>query len=245
MCYHYAIFRTAAEISDRYGIEPRSPRIIPDPDRYHVSGFDFPSLPVVYPDEGGGMSLSLMQWGLVPGWVKDEEQSRKIRQNTLNARGETADTKPSFRAAFRNRPCLVPATGYFEWLHHQGKKYPFFIFVPSLPLFSFAGIWDEWVDKTTGETISSFSIITCEANSFTAKIHNTKKRMPVILRQEDEMKWVETGNSALASRKDLLKPFDSTAMDAYSISRLITDRNRNSNVPEVIEPFVYPTVELP
>ena len=206
---------------------------------YHANGFNHNSLPAVYKDDKtSNLKLELMQWGLVPGWVKGEEQAKKIRSHTLNARGETVDSKPSFRGAFRYRPCLVPATGYFEWMHHKGQKFPFFIHVGGFPIVSFAGIWDEWVNDQTGEILHSFSIITCEANSLAARIHNTKKRMPVILEKENEDKWLELETDR-SVRKDLLKPFDPSAMDAYTISKLITNRNRNSNVAEVLEPFGY------
>lgn len=242
MCYHYSINKTAGEISERYKTDMRPPQINPDPVFYHVNGFTFDSLPVVYKNnETNQLKLEFMQWGLVPGWVKGEEKAREIRSLTLNARSETVGSKPSFRAAFRYRPCLVPATGYFEWMHKDGKKYPFLIHLPDEPCFSFAGIWEEWINEATGEILRSFSILTCEANSLTAKIHNTKKRMPVILEREDEGKWISAGHeSGVAERNQLLKPFDAERMDAYSIGRLISSRSLESNVPGVLEPVTYP-----
>ena len=210
---------------------------------YHSNGFNHNPLPAVYKgDEVGNLKLEFMQWGLVPGWVKGEGQAIKMRSHTLNARGETVDSKPSFRASFRTRPCLVPSVGYFEWMHHKGKKFPFFIHVKGFPIVSFAGIWDEWINEQTGEILRSFSIITCEANHLIARIHNTKKRMPVILEKVNEDKWLEL-ETEISLRKGLLKPFDPSKMKAYTISRLITDRNRNSNVPEVLEPYSYPELQ--
>jgi putative SOS response-associated peptidase YedK len=239
MCYHYSISKTADEIAGRYNITPRPPGINPDPVCYHANGFEFRSLPAVYQDNTkGDLKMDFMQWGLVPGWVKGEEQAQKIRQQTLNARAETVDTKPSFRFSFQNRPCLVPATGYFEWMHHGGKKFPFFISIPGTRIFSFAGVWDEWVNEQSGEILRSFSLITCEANSFTARIHNTKKRMPVILDEDSENQWLDIGQHT-TGRKALLKPFDSR-MKAYTIGRLITDRKHNSDSPEVLDPVIYP-----
>jgi putative SOS response-associated peptidase YedK len=240
MCYHYSISKTASEIATRYNIDLRFPEINPEPVYYHVNGFDFSLLPVVYKDNKSDyLKLELMQWGLVPGWVKGEEQAQKIRSRTLNARSETAGSKPSFRAAFRHRPCLVPASGYFEWMHHKGDKYPFFIHLTTSGIFSFAGIWEEWVNEFTGEILRSFSILTCDANSLAARIHNSKKRMPVILEIKHEKKWLSSG-SGTADRRQLLKPFDSEEMDAYSIGRLISSKGKNTNIPEVLDPFVYP-----
>ncbi len=244
MCYHYSIAKTANEIADRYKVNRRPPRINPDPVSYHVNGFEHPFLPVVYQDYNDNeLKLEFMQWGLVPGWVKGEGQAKKLRSGTLNARSETVDSRPSFRSAYKYRPCLVAATGYFEWMHHQGKKFPFFIYIPDTQIFSFAGIWDEWVNEHTGEILRSFSIITCKANSLTARIHNLKQRMPVILDSEIEKNWLEL-ETERSLRKGLLKPFDPSAMKANTISKLITDRNRNSNVPEVLESFSYPELQL-
>ncbi len=240
MCYHYSITKTASEIATRYNIDLRLPEINPEPVYYHVNGFEFSLLPVVYKDiKSDYLKLELMQWGLVPGWVKGEEQAQKIRSRTLNARSETADSKPSFRGAFRHRPCLVPATGYFEWMHHKGNKYPFFIHLTTPGIFSFAGIWEEWVNESTGEILRSFSILTCDANSLAARIHNSKKRMPVILESNHEKKWLSTG-SGTGDRRKLLKPYDTEGMDAYSIGRLIGSKGQNTNIPGVLDPVVYP-----
>ncbi len=239
MCYHYSISKTASEIATRYNIDLRLPEINPEPVYYHVNGFNHNLLPVVYKEFNSDyLKLELMQWGLVPGWVKGEEQAQKIRSRTLNARSETADSKPSFRAAFRYRPCLVPATGYFEWMHHNRNKYPFFIFLTAHSIFSFAGLWEEWINESTGEILRSFSILTCDANSLAARIHNSKKRMPVIIGKDHEETWVspcpDTGD-----RRQLLKPYDTEGMSAYSIGRLISSKGQNSNIPEVLDPVAY------
>ncbi|MGF1584480.1 MAG: SOS response-associated peptidase [Bacteroidales bacterium] len=240
MCYHYAIARTADEIALRYniGVKPRA--INPEPLFFHVNGFNYPLLPVVVQDGmSADMKLEFMQWGLVPGWVKGEEQAQKLRSVTLNARADTVHQKPSFRAAFRYRPCLVPATGYFEWMHYGNKKIPHYIFLPDTPVFSYAGIWEEWVNEQSGEILRSFSILTCDANELTSKIHNTKKRMPVILDQQSENLWFDN-DIRKNNPGQILKPFDAGRMKAHTISRLITSRNQNSNVPEVTEPVEYP-----
>ncbi len=239
MCYHYSINKTATEIAERYNILPRLPQIDPFPVHYHTNGFDHEYLPIVLQNvKEGDLNIDFMQWGMVPAWVKGEEHASGIRSKTLNARYETIDVKPSFKHAFKYRPCLVPATGYFEWMHYNGKKYPFFIFIPDMEIFSFAGIWDEWISEQTGEILHSFAIITCEANRLTSKIHNARKRMPVILDPQNENEWLMADE--IPKKKALLKPFDSSRMNAYTISRLITDRNRDSNIPGVVRPFKYP-----
>ena len=113
--------------------------------------------------------------------------------------------------------CIVPSTGYFEWRHEDGKKIPYYIYVKDEPIFSMAGVYDSWLDRSTGEVISTFSIITTEANELTGYIHNTKHRMPAILNQEDEEKWLDP-KLEKSDIEQLLLPFPADQMDAYVIN---------------------------
>ncbi|MFO7923821.1 MAG: SOS response-associated peptidase [Bacteroidales bacterium] len=243
MCYHYSIARTAEEIALHYNIKLKLKGVNPDPLFYHVNGFNFERLPVIYQDKTySELKLDLIQWGMIPVWIKGEEEALKIRSMTLNARAETVDSKPAYRSAFRYRPCLVPATGYFEWMHYKGEKYPFYIFIPDRPVFSFAGIWEEWVNPDTGEILRSYSVVTCKANPLTAKIHNTKNRMPVILDSGSEIEWLDI-SAGRDDRKKLLKPYSAEEMSAYTVSKLITSRKDDSNRPEVLEHQSYPQLK--
>ena len=240
MCFFYALSVTAQRLENRYQLkegidweleaEPWTPQ-------YYVSGFEFPQMPVLTNEQPD--RLQAFTWGLIPFWVKTPEQAAQIRGKTLNARAETVLEKPSFRQAIRQRRCLVPAAGFYEWRAFQGKKYPYYIFLKDKTVFSFAGIWEEWVDPATGELLRTYSILTTEANPLLAKIHNTKKRMPVILPEEQERAWLADGLST-AEIISLLQPFPAAQMEAYTISRLITARTANRNCPEVQAPFVYP-----
>ena len=127
----------------------------------------------------------------MPKWAKD----KKFQANTLNARLETLSEKPSFRNVLGNR-CLVPAEGFVEWQWQDPKgkeKVKYLIEINESPIFTFAGLWSEWVNENTGEIIPTYTIITTEANELMAKIHNTKKRMPVILHPDFEKNWLEEG----------------------------------------------------
>ena len=136
---------------------------------------------------------------------------------TLNARTDTIFQKPSFREPIMKKRCIVPSTGYFEWRHEGNKKIPYYIYVKDEPIFSMAGIYDEWLDKTTGEVVKSFSIITTDPNSLTDYIHNTKHRMPAILSMEDEERWLDP-KLAKTEIERLLRPFPPERMDAYVIN---------------------------
>ncbi|HHT47824.1 MAG TPA: SOS response-associated peptidase [Firmicutes bacterium] len=243
MCFFYALSVTAQTLESRYqlkgGFEWELERELAAP-KYYVSGFEFPKMPVLTNEQPD--RFQALTWGLIPFWVKTPEQATQIRGKTLNARAETVLEKPAFRQAARRRRCLVPADGFYEWRAFQGKKYPYYIFLKDKTVFSFAGIWEEWVDPATGELLRTYSILTTEANSLLAKIHNTKKRMPVILPKKKERDWLQDGLDA-AALQTLMQPFPAELMAAHPISRLITARTANRNCPEVQAPCVYPELD--
>ena len=157
------------------------------PGRY--SGFSYPRTPVIANRDS--VTLQMMQWGLIPTWAKDTE----IKKYTLNARLETLRSKPSFRDSVSQR-CLVAANAFYEWqwLDPKGKsKKKYVLTLPKGETFGLAGLWNTWTDRETGEVIDSYTIITTEANDLMSRIHNSKKRMPVIIDREYETQWLETG----------------------------------------------------
>jgi putative SOS response-associated peptidase YedK len=206
---------------------------------YHGNGFSFRQWPVITsqsPDR-----IQLFNWGLIPLWTKTIDDAKKNRINTLNARSETVFEKPSFRSISAKR-CLIPSTGFYEWREYNKVKYPYFITLKDEPIFSMAGLYENWQDRATGEVFNTFSIITCSANPLMAKIHNAKERMPVILPRENEMLWLRDELKA-GEIKDLMQPLDENLMMAHTISKRITSRLEKTDVPEVMEEFVY--AELP
>jgi putative SOS response-associated peptidase YedK len=151
-----------------------------------INGFTFPLTPVITNKDT--YLIQHFQWGLVPFWAKNDE----IKKYTLNAKIETIRQKPAFRSSV-NKRCLVIADGFYEWkwLDPKGKqKQKYLITRPGNELFTFAGIWSEWTNKETGEIISSYSILTTEANELMSQIHNSNKRMPVVLTPEYESEWL-------------------------------------------------------
>ena len=208
--------------------------------RYHVGAFDNVKLPVITNENP--KQVELFNWGLVPFWVKDEKTAKDISERTVNARSETIFEKPAFRSSAGKKHCLVVADGFFEWRYFNGINYPYYIKLKNQEAFAMAGLWDCWTNKNTDEKIYSYTIITTEANSLMAKIHNKKKRMPVILEREDEMKWISNEINKTTA-KNILKPYNENKMEAYTISKLITAKGQNPNVPEVIKPFKYNNLE--
>lgn len=135
--------------------------------------------------------MSFYHWGLAPYWAKQKEQDFL----TANAKAEGIFKKPAWKVPISSQRCIVPSTGFFEWRHEGNNKYPYFVYQNNKSIISFAGIWDQWIDKKNQSTYFSFSILTVPANDLMIKIHNTKKRMPLILNPEDENTWVNNETS--------------------------------------------------
>lgn len=237
MCFHYALTKEKAEIEIQLGViwdDDWSPV-------YHADGFTFLKMPVITQKEPG--AVQLFHWGLIPHWIKTKTDADKLKTQTLNARSETVFEKPSFRSYITNSRCLVIADGFFEWMDLQKKKYPHFIYMKNNSLFCFAGIYSSWTDKETGEYLNTFSILTTDANPMLEKIHNIKKRMPVIVPPHLYKKWLQP-DLAKEEINSFFDPYPDETMQNHTISKLITSRTGNSNVPEVLEPFTFPELAL-
>lgn len=190
--------------------------------RYNIA----PSQPVAIITNEAPTTLSFHTWGLLPSWAKDPALANKL----INARSETVHEKPSFRAAFKRRRCLIPADGFFEWKRDGKTKTPMFIHMKGRPVFALAGLWEIW-NSPQGDEIRSCTILTTEANDFMKPIHD---RMPVILDPADYAEWLAPGDVPALALHALMRPFDSDKMAAYAVSQLV---NRPGNdMPQVIEP---------
>ena len=173
-----------------------------------------------------GRRLDFLRWGLVPSWAKDDAMGARM----INARDETVAEKPSFRAAFRQRRCLVPADGFYEWRGPKGAKQPYRILAPGGGLFAFAGLWEPW-EKGGAEALETFTIITTEANAKLAQVHH---RMPVILDAADFERWLAPDLAANEAQA-LLRPAPDDAVDFHAVSRHVN--NARNDDPGCIEPL--------
>ena len=236
MCFSYAVNFNADALQSRLQLED----IMLPSSGFFFSGFTWPVLPVIV-GKNHQFSATEMQWGLVPSWTKDEEQAVELRKLSLNAKGETVAEKPMFRNAFKSGRCLIPALGFYEWREVNKKKYPYFIQDVKHEFLLFAGISDTWINPASGEEIHTYSIVTSAANSLMEMIHNTKKRMPLILGLKDIENWVfGTDNEAL----NLVKPCNENMLEANTISVLASKANLERNVPEVQEKYKYPELNI-
>jgi putative SOS response-associated peptidase YedK len=143
--------------------------------------------------EGGdGRELVALRWGLVPFWAKDPAVGNRM----INARAETVAEKPAFRAAYRHRRCLVLADGFYEWRREGSVKIPWYISLASEEPFAFAGLWERWRSKETGESLETATLITTQANDFLVSLHH---RMPVILDADGADCWLSGDDEVISS----------------------------------------------
>ena len=170
--------------------------------------------------EQGQRHFALVRWGFIPSWLKEVKPGKPL----INARGETAMQKPSFRNAMKRRRCLIPADGFYEWQGDvPGKKQPYFIHRPDDGLFAFAGLWEHWMGAD-GSEIETALIITTEPNATIALIHD---RMPVVIAPQDFDTWlIGEVNDAAA----LLRP---SANDDFTLEPARIERNAPPPKPKV------------
>ena len=179
-----------------------------------INGFAHPKLPVITTDAPD--KIRLMKWGLIPNWEKDEQEAHDMQNKTLNARSETIFKKGVFTSVLKKR-CMVLVEGFYEWQHVGKKKIPYFVHLIENGPFALGGLYDEWTNPNTGEITEGFSIVTLPANPLMAEIHNSKKRMPLILQRDTERMWV---NPLLAKEEiaDLIKQYPSHSMVAEKLN---------------------------
>lgn len=223
MCGRFTLHTDPRVLARLFGLD-EDPYLEP---RYNIA----PTQPVaiVRLDRQGQREWTHVHWGLIPSWSKDPS----IGARMINARSETVGEKPSFRAAFRRRRCLVPADGFYEWQKLNGRKQPFYITLSDSGPFAFAGLWELW-EGADGSILESCTLLTTEPNEKLAHIHN---RMPVILHPEDHSLWLGDGTEVRPSEQSylyhLLRPYESEAMKATPVSPYVN--NARNEGPECIE----------
>lgn len=212
---------------------------------FAVSGFDHPTMSVLI--NRNGMHWEEMHWGLIPLWAKDWNEALELSNMTINARGETIFEKPAFKHAASACRGLLPITGFYEYKHIKGKKYPHFIDWEDEQVRWVACICDEWRDRDRGETLKTFSIVTTRGNSFMAGIHNNPEldepRMPVFLQGENLLRWL-SNETSLADLKSILRPADNDGLRAHTV-RQLRGKFSVGNAPEASKKYDYPELYEP
>ncbi|MFN8241653.1 MAG: SOS response-associated peptidase [Bacteroidales bacterium] len=235
MCFTVNVNLVKEELENRYGanfLDPESYR-----PSYYYHAFGFPRLPVIR--QGESRVIDVLTWGLIPGWVRSIDEADEIRKKTFNARSETLVSKPAFSASFESRRCIIPVSGFFEWQHVAGNKIPWYISRSDKDIMSLAGLWSTWTDSASGKVFTTFSVVTTDANNLMAEIHNSKKRMPLVIERDLENVWLGSapGHDLPAS---ILAPYPDEVLTAYTISDLVNNKHADKNTPEIIRPYSRP-----
>jgi putative SOS response-associated peptidase YedK len=173
-------------------------------------------VPIVRLAEDGAREAVLMRWGMIPSWA----QGATTKYATINATAERMKTAPVYRGPWkRGQRCLFPVSGFYEWQAITGRptKQPWFIRVADQDLFALGGLWES-SRREDGTVIESCTIVTLPANELLAEIHNTKKRMPLILPRDAYEGWLGTQNDAAEA---FIQPYPSSRLEAWPVSTYV------------------------
>jgi putative SOS response-associated peptidase YedK len=232
MCGRYTLISPLDDLLDLFGVPEVHFDYRP---RYNIAPSQ--DAPVLAEDQDG-RRIGLLRWGLIPPWADDPA----IGSRMINARSETAAEKPSFRAAFGRRRCIVLADGFFEWsrpglagrhTEGDGKKVPYWIHLPTQKPFGMAGLWEKW-SPAEGDPIYTFTILTTEANDDLRPIH---QRMPVILPPDEYGDWLSLDTSP-SHLQEMMAPYSVGVLDVRQVSTMVN--SPRNDAPECVEPIPCP-----
>lgn len=225
MCGRYYLKSPPADVAAQFGVDLRDNF----PPRYNIS----PTQPVavIRSNGRGRREYALARWGFVPAWAKGDYLERLAARPLINARAETAAEKPTFRAAFRRRRCLIPANGFYEWKTESGDKQPYAVRRAGAPLFAFAGLWETATDPDGGE-IDTTAILTVAAGPDLKTIHG---REPAIIAPDRYARWLEADERDAGALADLLVPAAAGCWRVFAVSRAVNSPRHDG--PELIAPL--------
>ncbi len=217
MCGRFAFYSPSEAATALFGVSA-SVEVQP---RYNIAPTQF--IAAIRDDENRERELVMLRWGLVPFWAKDPSIGNKM----INARAETVAEKPAYRAAYRHRRCIVLADGFYEWRKEGDVKTPHFISLASGDPFALAGLWENWTDKESGETLQTTTLITTAANDFMTPLHH---RMPVILESNTAGEWL-AGSTDLLDDVAAITP----ALQAWPVDRRVNNaRNEGEELVSAV-----------
>ncbi len=219
MCGRYTLTTPIEELLDVFDVPEVGFEHRP---RYNIAPTQ--NAPVLATDDEG-RKIGLLRWGLIPFWADDPSIGNRL----INARSETASSKPAFRSAFRNRRCLVLADGFYEWRKEDGGKVPYWIHRSDRGAFTMAGLWERW-EPDEGEPVFTFTILTRDALPELEPIH---PRMPVILEEARRDGWLDPRADADAL-DELLDAPPAGELDFHPVSTVVNSPRNDG--PECIEP---------
>ena len=206
MCGRYILSSPAEVVADFCGL-PDLPTLDA---RYNIAPTH--EAPIVKRSQGVGRHAAFARWGLVPSWAKDPA----VGNRAINARSESVRSRPSFRDSFRERRCLIPADGFYEWVKKGPVRQPYLFRPKDAPLLVFVGLWDHWAGPE--RSFDSFTILTTRANEVVSPIHD---RMPVLLDRADQESWLHTDSADVEKLVSLLRPAAAEALESLPVSTYV------------------------
>ena len=213
MCGRFAFYSPAEAAAALFGVS--APADLKP--RYNIAPTQ--DIAAIRTSKDGEREFAMLRWGLVPFWAKDPS----IGNRMINARAETVAEKPSYRNAYKHRRCLVLADGFYEWHREGDVKIPHFISLASGEPFALAGLWENWTDKETGESLQTTTLITTEANDFMSALHH---RMPVVLESNAAGEWL-AGSTTLLDDVSAITP----TLQAWPVDRRVNNaRNEGDDL---------------
>jgi len=219
VCARYTLFTPGYEIAELFELS-QVPDLTP---RYNVAPSQLVAV-IGTKAGGGGRGLAMFRWGFVPHWANAPTGPRSV-----NAKAETIAELPAFRDAFRQRRCLIPADGFYEWRDTPDGKKPLFYRLRAGKVMALAGIWDCWPGPT--EKLFTCAIVTTTANSAVEPVHD---RMPVILPREDWDTWLNPAEQESAKLRPILKPYPAEEMEILPVNPVVN--NSRHEGPDCLSP---------
>jgi putative SOS response-associated peptidase YedK len=219
MCGRYTQHHDADQVARKFGakFDPNRP-LPPFGLGYNIAPSQFVLTAARHHD--ATPTMVGMRWGLLPHWADPET----LKTRPINARMETADKLPLFRASFKSKRCLIAADGFYEWKQIESGKIPHYITLPGGDLFAFAGLWDAWKPQEDGDLVYTCTLLTTEPNDFMARIHN---RMPVILAPENYGEWLDPEYHDVEGLKRLARPWRGD-MKAWPVDKMVNSPNNDN-----------------
>jgi putative SOS response-associated peptidase YedK len=217
MCGRFSLHATPEDIAEEF----ERPVMPPWAPRYNIAPTENVLAVRLH---HGAAEVEALRWGLIPSWAKDPKKAPLL----INAKSETAATKPAFRAAFERRRCLVIADGYYEWQKVGRDKQPYYHRLAGGRPFAFAGLWEFW--RRGEQTIKSCTILTTDANEVARPIHD---RMPVILDKAARKVWLDPEIEDPAALTDVLRPYAAQEMVVYAVNPAVNKAGNEG--PQCIE----------
>ncbi len=223
MCGRFILHHATEEVAERFAVEQTLLELQP---RYNIA----PSQPVAAVIQRESRVLAELQWGLVPSWARDPAVGHRM----INARAESAATRPAFRSAFARGRCLIPASGWFEWKRRGRQRLPMLLRRRGGEPFAMAGLYERW-KRSDDAVLRTCAILTTEPDEVAATVHD---RMPAILTPEACEVWLDRELDDPETLSRLLRPYPLGDLVAHPVSPRV-------NRPDEDDPALIEEVEPP